>query len=159
MTIKPFSLPSGDHCSFSLRLVDNKNNDRLRKANFRKGMVLLNSLTRYPVAFREFDAEIVILHHSTTIKKRYQAVIHCGVIRQSAEVMEMDNELLRTGDKAKIRFRFLYHVEYINEGWTLLFREGRTKGIGKVINCIPYDPIKDERQDKTRAELQGVKRK
>lgn len=76
---------AGDHCSFSLRLVDQKavGDGKLRKANFRKGMVLLNSITRYPVAFREFEAEIVILHHSTTIKKRYQAVIHCGVIRQS----------------------------------------------------------------------------
>lgn len=106
--------------------------EKFKKGHFRKGMVLLNNLNLEPVAFREFEAEIIILHHSTTIRNRYQAVIHCGVIRQSAEVLAMSSDLLRTGDKATIRFRFLYHVEYIKPGRTLLFREGRTKGIGKI---------------------------
>lgn len=30
---------------------------------------------------REFEAEVVILHHSTTIQTNYQAVLHCGGIR------------------------------------------------------------------------------
>ena len=29
----------------------------------------------------DFEAEVVILHHATTIKPNYQAVVHCGVIR------------------------------------------------------------------------------
>ncbi|CAD7955379.1 unnamed protein product [Amoebophrya sp. A25] len=126
---------SGDHCSFSLRSVDAK--EKFKKQHFRKGMVLLSHINDEPVAFREFEAEIVILHHSTTIRQRYQAVIHCGVIRQSAEVLGMSSELLRTGDKATVRFRFLYHVEYMQLGWTLLFREGRTKGIGRITKLIP----------------------
>lgn len=36
---------------------------------------------------REFDAEIAILTHSTTIQPRYQAVIHCEIIRQAATVV------------------------------------------------------------------------
>ncbi|CAD7966787.1 unnamed protein product [Amoebophrya sp. A120] len=125
---------SGDHCSFSLRAIDAK--EKFKKSHFRKGMVLLSQINTEPVAFREFEAEIVILHHSTTIRQRYQAVIHCGVIRQSAEVLGMSSELLRTGDKATVRFRFLYHVEFMRVGWTLLFREGRTKGIGRVTKVL-----------------------
>ena len=49
----------------------------------------------------------------------------------------MSAELLRTGDKALVRFRWIYHVEYMKTGWTLLFREGRTKGIGKITKLIP----------------------
>jgi GTPase len=44
----------------------------------------------------------------------------------------MDRELLRAGDKGTIRFRFMYHPEYLKEGTTILFREGRTKGLGVV---------------------------
>eukprot|EP00392_Amoebophrya_sp_AT5.2_P016993 g17303.t1 len=135
---------SGDHCSFSLRAVDSK--EKFRKTHFRKGMVLLSQINVEPVAFREFEAEIVILHHSTTIRQRYQAVIHCGVIRQSAEVLGMSSELLRTGDKATVRFRFLYHVEYMRVGWTLLFREGRTKGIGRVSKVFPCNVVADGTQ-------------
>lgn len=59
-------------------------------------------------------------------------MIHCGVIRQAAKVVEMDRELLRAGDKGIIRFRFMYHPEHLKEGTTILFREGRTKGLGVV---------------------------
>lgn len=36
-----------------------------------------------------------------------QAVIHCEIIRQAAQVVAMDNERLRSGDRAIVRFRFL----------------------------------------------------
>jgi GTPase len=44
----------------------------------------------------------------------------------------MDRELLRAGDKGIIHFRFMYHPEYLKEGTTILFREGRTKGLGVI---------------------------
>lgn len=47
----------------------------------RKGMVLA-SPELHPEAVWEFDASISILTHSTTIQPRYQAVIHCEIIRQ-----------------------------------------------------------------------------
>ena len=75
---------------------------------------------------------MVILHHATTIKANYQAVIHCGVIRQAAKVVDMDHDLLRTGDKGLIRFRYMYRPEFLKVGTTVLFREGRTKGLGVV---------------------------
>jgi len=78
----------------------------------------------------------VILHHATTIRHGYQAMIHCGIIRQAAQVKQLSGELLRTGDKSIVTFRFMYHGEYLVPGATLLFREGRTKGLGRVTECL-----------------------
>lgn len=43
-------------------------------------MILLDKATE-PVSIQNFEAEVKILHHATTIMPNYQAVIHCGVIR------------------------------------------------------------------------------
>lgn len=69
-------------------------------------MVLVDE-TLKPRASWEFDADIAILTHATTIQPSYQAVIHCEIIRQAARVVAMDTERLRSGDRAIVRFRFL----------------------------------------------------
>lgn len=61
-------------------------------------MVLVDERVQ-PAASWEFDADIAILTHSTTIQPRYQAVIHCEIIRQAARVVAMDHERLRSGDR------------------------------------------------------------
>uniref|UniRef100_A0A0G4FNL3 Tr-type G domain-containing protein n=1 Tax=Chromera velia CCMP2878 TaxID=1169474 RepID=A0A0G4FNL3_9ALVE len=124
---------SGQAASFALRSLMKK--DTLKRAAFRKGMVLLDRGIQ-PKATWEFEAEVVILHHATTIKERYQAVIHCGVIRQAAQVKCLSGDLLRTGDKGRIRFRFMYNAEYLVLDLPLLFREGRTKGLGRISNLF-----------------------
>ena len=90
-----------------------------------------------PIPIFDFEAEVVILHHATTIRPNYQAVVHCGVIRQAAKVVDMDHDLLRTGDNGNIRFRYMYRPEYLKVGTTVLFREGRTKGLGVVSRVFP----------------------
>lgn len=65
-----------------------------------------------PRATREFEADVVILHHSTTVAPGYQPVIHCGVVRQAAAILSMSGtesgmETLRTGQTATVRFRFM----------------------------------------------------
>lgn len=65
-----------------------------------------------PRATREFEADVVILHHSTTVAPGYQPVIHCGVVRQAAAILSMSGtesgmEALRTGQTATVRFRFM----------------------------------------------------
>jgi hypothetical protein len=79
---------------------------KVKRSQVRKGMVLVDEGVK-PKASWEFDADIAILTHSTTIQPRYQAVIHCEIIRQAARVVAMDNERLRSGDRAIARFRFL----------------------------------------------------
>ena len=90
------------------------------------------------------------MHHATTIKPNYQAVIHCGVIRQCAQVIEMNKDLMRTGDTGFIKFRFMYRPEYLKKGTTVLFREGRTKGLGVVSNVYfnGYKPSEEESKAK-----------
>jgi GTPase len=44
--------------------------DQLKRTNFRKGSVLLDK-DAHPLAIFDFDAEVVILHHATTIKPNY----------------------------------------------------------------------------------------
>ncbi|GIL71540.1 hypothetical protein Vretifemale_1902 [Volvox reticuliferus] len=105
---------------------------KTKRNQVRKGMVLVDERLK-PAASWEFDADIAILTHSTTIQPRYQAVIHCEIIRQAARVVAMDRERLRSGDRACVRFRFIQRPEYVTPGTRFVFREGRTKGIGIVV--------------------------
>ena len=67
------------------------------------------------------------------VPSNLQAVIHCEIVRQAARVIAMDKERLRSGDRACVRFRFLQRPEFLTAGTRLVFREGKTKGIGMVV--------------------------
>ncbi|KAF8954922.1 GTP-binding protein 1, partial [Entomortierella lignicola] len=121
---------AGQSASFGLKKV--------RRSTIRKGMVMLDKETTPPPrGCREFEAEILVLYHSTTIGHKYQAMLHCGAVRQTARVLAMDkpDQILRTGDRAIVRFQFLQPA-YLKVGARLIFREGRTKGIGKVSKIV-----------------------
>lgn len=64
-------------------------------------------------------------------------LVHCGSIRQTASILSMSEDCLRTGDKAKVRFRFIKYPEYLRPGQRLVFREGRTKAVGNVLFVPP----------------------
>ena len=49
----------------------------------------------------------------------------------------MDRDLLRSGDRATVRFRFKQRPEYVTMGTRFIFREGRTKGVGVVVPRPP----------------------
>lgn len=67
----------------------------------------------------------------------YLFEVHCGSIRQTASILSMSEECLRTGDKAVVHFRFIKHPEYLKAGQRMVFREGRTKAVGNVLRLIP----------------------
>ena len=46
---------------------------------------------------------------------------------------------LQTNEKAVVLFRFINRPEYIRVGSRLLFREGKTKGMGEVTKIYPVD--------------------
>jgi hypothetical protein len=51
------------------------------------------------------------------------------------------SQILRTGDRGLVRFRFMQRAEYLKVGTKLIFREGRTKGLGTVTEVFPLkDP-------------------
>lgn len=124
---------TGQSAAFAITSLVKK--EQLKKNSFRKGMVLVDPAAQ-PKATWIFRVEVVILHHATTIREGYEPVVHCGIIRQSARVKNMSEQLLRTGDKAVITFCFKCHAEYLSLGSVLLFREGRTKGIGRIVELV-----------------------
>ena len=111
------------------------NKDTFHRKDIKKGMVLLNKDINKK-ASHSFIADIVILQHPTTIKLNYEPVIHCGKITQSAKIIKMTKEQLRMGEKDRITFKFKYKPEFIEIEDTLIFREGKTKGIGKIIQIL-----------------------
>lgn len=66
--------------------------------------------------------------------------VHAGPVRQAAKIIAMNKEVLRTGDKAIITMRFLSHPEYLCEGVSVVFREGRTKAIGTIKEMMEPAP-------------------
>ena len=120
------SVSEGYSCCLAIK-VNNKK-DIIKKKNIKKNMVVISN----PYSVYDFTAKIYILHHATTIKINYQLIIHCNNIRQAAKIVEIDKEITRSGDIANVKFRFLFHPEYIIPNSKIIFREGRTKGVGEV---------------------------
>lgn len=126
-------LKAGEGGCFSVKLApQNKKGFELARNNIRKGMRIMKDIKLY----YEFEAVVLILHHPTTIKINYEPTIHCGTVTQTAKICSMEKELMRTGDRSKIKFRFMHRPEYIEKNNFLVFREGQTKGIGKIVNLL-----------------------
>ena len=66
--------------------------------------------------------------------------VHCGSIRQTATILAMNKEHLRTGDKALVHFKFIKQPELLKPGTRMVFREGRTKAVGTIVNISPNPP-------------------
>ncbi|CAE6426415.1 unnamed protein product [Rhizoctonia solani] len=112
---------------------------RVRRANVRKGMVLVARTDHPPHATRRFQGQVLILYHNTTMQIGYQAMLHCGAIRQTVRIVGIKDHaqgVLRTGDRATVEFEFISTPEYIKEGMKLLFREGKTKGLGVITKVL-----------------------
>lgn len=97
----------------------------------RKGMVLVSPDLK-PQACHEFEADIYVLFHNKFICRGFQTVIHVGNVRQTAIITKMSKGGIQTNEKAIVMFKFINRPEYIRVGSRLLFREGRTKGMGEV---------------------------
>jgi GTPase len=126
----------GQSVCFNIKALNAK--EVINRSFIKKGMVVVDKALCAQTAW-EFDAEVVILHHSTTIKVGYQPTVHIGVVRQAASIVNMTRETLRQGDQALIKLRFAYHPELIHPGMNILFREGRTKGIGVISQVFPIN--------------------
>ena len=142
---------AGQSASFALKKV--------RRKEVRKGMVVLPKIEGQPPpkVYREFVAEVLILSHATTIKTKYQAMLHVGPVSQTCSIIDVDRPFIRTGDRATVAFQFVQRPEYLAKGDRLLFREGRTKGLGIVVS-VGYDPEKplmQHEEEDTKAAAEG----
>jgi hypothetical protein len=68
-------------------------------------------------------------------------MLHVGSVSQTCAIIDIDRSYIRTGDRALVAFRFVQRPEYLAPGDRLLFREGRTKGLG-IVKQVGYDPAK-----------------
>lgn len=130
----------------------------IERDEIHKGMVVVADIEECKISRREFWANVNIIHSPTTIKVGYQPYIHVEQIGQSAKIIEIvklssakplttDKEkdtivndekegeiVLRTGDKARIKLRFTQKPEYVKPQMKLIFREGKVKAFGSIID-------------------------
>jgi GTPase len=128
----------GNMSCIAIKTINQK--EPIERHMIRKGMVVIDDIDKYKNnVVKSFYARINILHHATTIKNGYSPVIHCGPIRQPAELdlnltaSENNKNILRSGDKKIVKFTFKYHSEFIEENMIFFFRDGTTKGVGEVL--------------------------
>lgn len=144
---------SQEMATLAIRKVDRR--------DVRRGMVLVARELK-PRAAWQFEAQLVILHHPTTIKRGYQTMVHCGCIRQTARIIDMppDVRSLRSGDAAVCRFAFVRCPEYLEVGEPLVLREGRARGVGCVLTTDPDAPPYDKsKHRKSRPRRDGMSRR
>ena len=118
----------------AIKFIDIKK-DIIKKLVFKRGIYILSKNGLDKLHYKLFDAEVKILvNHSTTIKENYQPIINCNKIVQAARIEEIYNKgVLRAGDVSKIRLRFNFRSEFIRINDIFIFREGKTKGIGRIV--------------------------
>lgn len=126
-------LEAGKSGCFNIKSVEKK--FTLKRDKIRKGMVLLNKENSNHT-YTMFEAKVKILHHPSTISKNYESMIHCGSIRQIAKIIDIEKDLLRTGDQSIVKFKFKLRPEFIQKNKQIIFREGKTKGVGVVTNLL-----------------------
>lgn len=136
----------------------------LKRKNIKKGTIVVDDENLKNNLTNRFKAEIEVLNHATTIADNYSPVIHCGLIRQAARIkileitkkvelrkkkdkkLEEGELALSTGCKAIVEFTFKFKPEYIEKDFDLFFRDGSTKGHGKVIEILPFKKPESRRK-------------
>jgi len=131
------SVSYGCYVCLGLRKID--------RSSIRKGNVMV-SLNGNKISLSEFKADVRVLKsHSTTIKVGYEPVLHYCSVRQTATIIKITNKIngrnskdttcdvLRTGDKATVTFKFKYQPEYIKRGYKILMAQGKVKVVGVVV--------------------------
>ena len=126
-------------------------------------MVMMGKTDTPPQAYMTFDAEILCLHHATTLSVGSCMVLHCVGVRQTVKIIGIakmaslgepvtssngttatagdEKPVIRTGDRAKLRLQFIRSPEFIKPGVRLITREGRTRLIGRIASVGGTEPL------------------
>jgi len=113
----------------------------ISRQEVRHGAVIL-ARDSHPVACYEFRVDLGVLYHSATIAPGFEAVVHCGNIKQTARLIEIEDgrEYLRARDRGICKFRFNISPAYMEGLTRCVFRDGSVRAVGKIIETIPYHP-------------------
>lgn len=80
-------------------------------------------------------------------------MLHVGPVSQTCAIIDIDRDYIRTGDRATVAFRFVQRPEFLAVGDRILFREGRTKGLG-IVKAVGYDPNRPLNPEAVKRELE-----
>ena len=105
------------------------------ESDIQRGMALLPREAD-PEPVREFEAEVMVLNHPTTIGEGYEPVIHLETVSEAAAIYPEDGQLL-PGDTGRATVRFKFRPYLVEEGQRFVFREGQSKGVGTVSDLDP----------------------
>ncbi|MCD1295588.1 GTP-binding protein [Methanocella sp. CWC-04] len=105
----------------------------VKASDVQRGMILSK---KEPEAIREFDAEIMILNHPTRIGLGYEPVVHLETISEAIEVVGLESEYMMAGQSGKARLRFKFRPYVVEPGQKFIFREGKSKGVGRVLSLV-----------------------
>lgn len=83
-------------------------------------------------------------------------MLHVGAVSQTCSIIDIDRDFIRTGDRALVAFRFMQRPEFLSVGDRILFREGRTKGLG-IVKAVTYDSSQPLNSDKNKPATEGEK--
>jgi small GTP-binding protein len=128
---------AGHHCTISLPNIE--------RNLLKQGVYILHEKVQPRLSIKSFIANIKILNtHATTIKIGYCPILNLDNIRMAARIKQImtdtkqnsvtDTTYLRGGSTADIEFEFMYRPAYLKPNTIFVFREGKTRGYGKVIN-------------------------
>jgi elongation factor 1-alpha len=123
--------------------------DKIRRGQVILGNKFFENEHSKETNVKEFIADMRILKsHSTTIKSGYEPTIYTYSVRQTAKLLEIINKscdssahelndkLLKIGDKATVKFSLKYRPEFLKKGSTIFFNEGRTKAVGIITDIL-----------------------
>lgn len=99
-----------------------------------------------------FEADVYVVYHPARyIAENFHTTVHIGNVCQTAIIARIrsKNRSAAEGDHVKMVFVFLRQPEYIVVGSRLLFREGRTKGIGEVTQIGLEPPLMENNSRRT----------
>lgn len=109
----------------------------VEKEELERGMVVLPKDSK-PEPSKRFVAEVMVLNHPTRITDGYEPVIHLETISETA-VIHPENKQMMAGEKGLAEFEFKFSPHYIEEGQKFVFREGQSKGVGKIKEVLSED--------------------
>jgi elongation factor 1-alpha len=101
----------------------------LKASDISRGMIISKS---EPKAVMEFEAEIAILNHPTRIGIGYEPVIHLETVCEAVKITGLDRHYMMAGERGKARIKFKFRPYVVTPGQKFIFREGKSKGIGRV---------------------------
>jgi elongation factor 1-alpha len=120
-------------CNACIKFINPK--ESLTINQIRKGLII----TEKPMidnVFFKFKAIIKVFNTVTTnLRINYQPVLHCRTIRQTARIIDIK----KNDDKQneyECTFQFSRYPEILETNILFFFREGNTRGIGKIVELI-----------------------